>query len=97
MLGKRSIEKNNISESNSENRSLNKQQIDEKEENLDKIIKMLLRKAAAGGGDTITNNEVEDFLKVSDSTAEEYLDTLEHRGLLEQVGEEGRGVFYKLK
>ncbi|MBN2198204.1 winged helix-turn-helix transcriptional regulator [Candidatus Wolfebacteria bacterium] len=45
----------------------------------------------------ITNNNVEEILGVSDSTATRYLDQLEEEGLIRQVGERGRGVYYELK
>jgi hypothetical protein len=45
----------------------------------------------------ITNNEVEDILGLSDASATIYLDELEKSGDIEQVGDTGRGVWYKLK
>jgi len=42
----------------------------------------------------ITNDDVEDMFCISDSTARNYLDDLEHERKLEQVGETGRGVHY---
>jgi len=44
----------------------------------------------------ITNNEVEELLKVSDATATRYLNKLEKEGRIVQIGEEGRGVYYIL-
>ena len=43
----------------------------------------------------ITNDEVEKLLGVSDATATRYLETLEQEGAIEQVGKEGRYVYYK--
>lgn len=43
---------------------------------------------------SVTNNDVEELLLVSDSTAYRYLHELERDGLLEQVGDTGRGVHY---
>ena len=45
----------------------------------------------------IANDEVESMFCVSNSTATRYLDDLEKEGKLEQVGETGRGVYYRLK
>ncbi|MDP1706236.1 MAG: winged helix-turn-helix transcriptional regulator [bacterium] len=47
--------------------------------------------------DKITNNDIERTLGVSDSTATRYLQELEEQGKIEQVGEEGRAVFYRGK
>ncbi len=43
---------------------------------------------------TITNNEVEKFLHVSDATATRYLSTLEKEGKIKQSGKTGKGVSY---
>jgi len=43
----------------------------------------------------ITNDDVEEMFGVSDSTAERYLNILEKQGLVKQVGETGRGVYYE--
>src|SRR3989344_4312357 len=45
--------------------------------------------------ETVTNDEVERLLGVSDATATRYLEELEQEGLLRQVGAEGSGVHYK--
>ena len=45
----------------------------------------------------ITNDEVEKMLKVSDTTAGRYLEELEKRGRIKQVGKTGRGVYYVLE
>jgi len=63
----------------------------EKDENINKL-KEYLR-----GKDRVTNDEIERFLGVSDSTATRYTRELEESGLLEQVGIEGRSVHYKIK
>ncbi len=44
----------------------------------------------------ITNDMVEEFLEVSDTTAERYLEELEEEGVIKQVGKTGRGVYYEL-
>jgi len=46
---------------------------------------------------TITNNEVEELLGVSDATAERYLEEIENAGGIEQVGRTGRTVSYKIQ
>ena len=69
--------------------------IEEKEsvrrENLEK-----LRSFIKGRGQ-ITNSEIEALLGVSDATVTRYLDELEREGALEQVGDTGQGVYYKVK
>jgi len=42
----------------------------------------------------VVNDDVEDMFCISDDTARNYLDELEHDGKLKQVGETGRGVYY---
>lgn len=70
----------------------------EKEENLRKLRDYLraLRQAQGKGKDTITNDEVEKLLGVSDATTERYLDDLEKEGILKQEGRTGRFVRYKV-
>ena len=43
----------------------------------------------------ITNNQVADFLHVSDATATRYLEQLEKEGKIKQVGKTGKGVKYE--
>jgi Fic family protein len=43
----------------------------------------------------ITNDEVKDFLHVSDATAERYLNTLEKENKIKQVGKTGHAVSYQ--
>src|SRR3989344_6362825 len=45
--------------------------------------------------DSITNNEVEKLLGISDATATRYMDDLEKEGLVRQVGDTGSGVRYE--
>lgn len=71
--------------------TINPQQLKYKQDNLQKILEYLNSK------DKVTNNEVERLLKVSDATAERYLNELKKEGLIEQVGESGRGVYYRSK
>jgi len=61
-----------------------------KEENIKKLEGYVLNMKG-----TITNKDVEKLLGVSDATATRYLDELEKKGLLRQVGDTGRGVFYE--
>ena len=42
----------------------------------------------------VTNNDVEKLLSVSDSSATGYLQKMEYKSLVKQVGETGRGVHY---
>lgn len=46
---------------------------------------------------SITNNEAQKILGISDATATRYLDELEKEGKITQTGDTGRGVFYELK
>jgi len=45
----------------------------------------------------ITNNQVEELIKVGDTSAYKYLEELEQEGEIEQKGEKGRNVYYQLK
>jgi predicted HTH transcriptional regulator len=45
----------------------------------------------------VTNDDVEKFLSVSNTSAERYLNELEHDGKLTQNGKTGVAVFYTLK
>ena len=62
----------------------------EKQKNIAK-----LREFIAGSNSKITNDQVEKLLKVSNSTAERYLDDLEKEGLLKQVGKTGVKTYYE--
>lgn len=65
----------------------------EREKNL-----AILRKKFGGDIDKkVTNDEVEKLLGVSDATATRYLEELEREGAIEQIGKEGRHVYYKAK
>jgi predicted HTH transcriptional regulator len=61
-----------------------------KKENLEKIREFMINK------DKVTNNDIEDLLGVSDATATNYLQELENRGEIRQIGSTGRSVHYKL-
>lgn len=67
---------------------LSRKQAEEKAEHLQKILKFLQ------GKEKVTNDDVEKMLKVSNATAERYLDRLEKQGELKQVGKTGQGVYY---
>ncbi|MFY9457505.1 MAG: DUF977 family protein [Candidatus Spechtbacterales bacterium] len=67
-----------------------KEQQAEKEENLSKIREFIR------GRDSVTNDEVEKLLGVSDATTERYLDDLEREGILKQEGRTGRFARYKV-
>lgn len=56
----------------------------------DEILKLLNEQGK------VTNNNVEELLGVSDSTATNYLEELEKEGQIVQQGDVGRGVFYTL-
>ena len=64
-----------------------------REENL----RILREKFNSSRDQRITNDEVEKLLGVSDATATRYLEALEQEGVIEQIGTEGRSVYYKAK
>lgn len=73
-------------------------QTKKKEENKGKILALLREgNGSAGSPQGVTNNDIEKLLGVSDATATRYLSELEREGKVEQVGETGRGVEYRLK
>lgn len=59
-----------------------------KRKKLDRIMTLFLKQSS------ITNNEVREFLHVSDATAERYLNTLEKENRIKQVGKTGKAVSY---
>jgi predicted HTH transcriptional regulator len=59
-----------------------------KRKKLDRVMTLFLKKSK------ITNNEVKDFLHVSDATAERYLNILEKENKIKQVGKTGKAVSY---
>ena len=66
------------------------EQSQQKQNNKDKILVFL------ESNKKITNNDVEKLCKVSNATAERYLDELEKDGKIKQIGTEGRSVHYLL-
>lgn len=67
------------------------QQQTEKQTRKERILTMAREKG------TVTNDDVEKSLGVSDATATNYLSELEREGKIEQIGERGRFVTYRLK
>ena len=65
------------------------QQSEQKAENKRKILELLNSKHP------ITNNDVEDLLKISDASVTRYLDELEKEGKEVQVGRTGKHVNYE--
>lgn len=63
----------------------------QKDKNKDKVLKIFQENKK------VTNDDIEKILKVSDYTAERYLNELEEKGKVAQHGKTGRGVFYTLK
>jgi predicted HTH transcriptional regulator len=63
----------------------------EKQERKEKILAMIREKGS------VTNNDIETALGVSDASATNYLQELEQEGLIEQIGKRGRFVSYRKK
>ena len=63
----------------------------DKQQRLTQIMKLVTKQ------EKITNNDVEDLLHVSYVTAGRYLEELELRGSLKQVGKTGKFVYYEVK
>ena len=63
-----------------------------KQERLEKLSDFISKKSA---DDKITNNEVEKLLNISDATAERYLQELESKGVIRQIGESGKHIYYQ--
>lgn len=61
------------------------------EERKGKILELLR------SSETITNNDIEKLLSVSDDTAFRYLEELEQEGKITQKGDTGKSVYYELK
>ena len=59
-----------------------------KRKKLDRVMTLFLKKSK------ITNDEVREFLHVSDATAERYLNALEKENKIKQVGKTGKAVSY---
>jgi len=59
-----------------------------KEKNNKKVLEFLENK------DKVTNNDIEKLLGISNATAERYLDELEKKGVLRQIGKTGHYTYY---
>lgn len=70
---------------------VNKKQTQEKERRKERVLELVKSQGS------VSNNEIEESLGVADSTATKYLQELEEEGKLEQIGETGRSVRYRLK
>lgn len=46
--------------------------------------------------DEVRNHDIQKLLGVSDATATRYLQKIEDKGKIKQIGEAGRSVYYKL-
>ena len=66
-------------------------QKEKKVENKKKVLELIQNKQK------VTNNDIEELLGVSDSTATRYLEELEQEQKITQVGNTGKGVYYILK
>ena len=71
--------------------NFNRQQEEIKEARKQKILEELAKRSK------IKTNQVADFLEVSRATAFRYLEELEKKGRIKQIGAFGRNVEYKLK
>jgi len=60
-------------------------------ENKEKILTLFKQQ------ESVSNNDIEKLLGVSDATATRYLSELEREGKIVQIGSTGRGVEYRLK
>ena len=60
-----------------------------KRKKIDRILDLFAKRT------NITNNQVADFLHVSDATATRYLQVLENENKIRQVGKTGKGVKYE--
>ncbi|MCX6717909.1 MAG: helix-turn-helix domain-containing protein [Candidatus Taylorbacteria bacterium] len=85
-LGKRKF----LNETRVKQKSLIEKQAEEKKLNLEAILGLM-----ESGNQPLTNNYVEQMLGISDATAERYLQELENEGLVRQVGNTGKDVFYE--
>ena len=70
-------------------KSFNEEQTENKESNKRKVLELLNTK------NRVSNDDVQNHLKVSDATAERYLDELEKEGRVRQVGKTGKHVYYE--
>ncbi len=66
-------------------------QVETKIKNKEKILEFLK------DNQRIENKDIQELLKVSDSTAVRYLDELEEENKIKQIGKTGNAVYYQLK
>jgi len=66
----------------------------EKKKNMEENLAKLEKHIADMSG-KIRNNDVEKLLGVSDATAERYLQEMENRGILKQIGTIGKHTHYE--
>ena len=62
-----------------------------KQENKEKVLELLQERGE------LSNSDIREVLGVSPRTAVDYMDELEEEGKVEQVGDIGQGVVYRLK
>jgi predicted HTH transcriptional regulator len=67
-----------------------KEQAEVREKNLAKMREFI------AGKDRITNDQIQKYLNVSNSSTARYLDQLEKEGLIKQVGETGKYAYYEV-
>lgn len=72
------------------NKDLILMQEEKKRQNIEKLKEYIVKL-----GGKITNDQAQNFLKISDATAERYLDELESEGFIRQVGKTGISTYYK--
>jgi len=73
------------------NKTLNEERAAAKHAAVEKVFAEIQQRG------TMTNDEVQALLSVSDATAERYLQELETAGRITQVGREGKSVSYKIQ
>ena len=66
------------------------EQAKEKERNIEKLKEFI-----ANSKGNITNDQMQEYLNISDASVTRYLDELESMRLIKQVGKEGTAVFYE--
>ncbi|MBI4158422.1 MAG: winged helix-turn-helix transcriptional regulator [Candidatus Yanofskybacteria bacterium] len=74
-------------------------QSSKKRENKEKVLALLrdrARSSSSGQGE-LSNSDIREALGISPKTVVNYLDELEREGKIEQVGDIGQGVRYRLK
>jgi predicted HTH transcriptional regulator len=76
---------------NAESAARNTEQIEEKEKHLEKLRALFHTRGE------LANDDVQAELGVADATARRYLEELQSEGFIEQIGETGRNVLYRVK